>query len=166
MTIGNAHRAAVREIVDRLDGSDLVWAFTGSSAHFLQGVPVTVRDLDVQTDERGAYRIGELFGEAIVSPVVWHPSENIRSHFGEFRLHGVPVEIMGALQHRLPDGSWTPEFDVATQRNFVVVENRRVPVLNLECERCAYELMGRIERAALLARHARALTCDGLSSAD
>ncbi|HEY3364356.1 MAG TPA: hypothetical protein VGK74_04830 [Symbiobacteriaceae bacterium] len=55
--MGPAHLAALRLICTRLDGKQLNWALTGSLNFALQGVPVSVNDIDIQADRAGAYEI-------------------------------------------------------------------------------------------------------------
>lgn len=57
-------------------------AVTGSVGLALQGVPLEPHDVDVQTDEAGAYRIAALFADRVVRPVVFSTKGNIRSLFG------------------------------------------------------------------------------------
>lgn len=156
MSVKTNHCAALLELVDRLAITDIVWALTGSLGHCLQGVPLEIHDIDVQTDEGGAYKVAELFKEAVVKPVTWRSGEGVRSHFGELCLHGVTVEVMGALQKRLPDGSWELPVDVSVHCVFVDFQGRQVPVMSLAYEWRAYERLGRIERATLLKRYATA----------
>ncbi|RKZ25640.1 hypothetical protein DRQ20_04710, partial [bacterium] len=80
-------------------------------------------------------------------------TDKIRSHFGELRIDGVKVEIMGDVQKRLPDGGWEEPVDVEKHRKFIQVEGMRVPVLKLEYEYRAYLILGRKERAEILERY-------------
>jgi hypothetical protein len=158
VTIEIHQRAALLRLTGRLADTDIVWALTGSLAHRLHGVPVDVDDIDIQTDETGAYSLADIFRDSVVRTVEWRPTETIRSHFGALSLHGITVEIMGALQKRLPDGSWESPVDVAAHRVFVSFEGHRVPVLTLEHEWRAYERLGRAERAAVLRQFAQRRT--------
>lgn len=58
--IPTAHLAALRHIVATLARSPIDWALTGSTSFALQGVPVAVGDIDVQTDAVGAYASQQL----------------------------------------------------------------------------------------------------------
>jgi len=145
-TIGKAIEVLAR----RLAGEDLVWALTGSAGHALQGADLDPRDLDVQTDEAGAYAIAALFAPHCRRPVEWRTAAAIRSHFGTLDIEGVDVEIMGAVQTRSPDGSWVEPADVRANRTFVVFRGWSVPVMSLEHEIAAYERLGRTERAEVL----------------
>lgn len=147
------HLAALRAIVERLAREPLVWTVTGSTSFALQGVAVPVGDIDLQTDAAGAYAIAHRFAAEITRPVQFSGTERIRSHYGALILDGVQVELMGALQKRLPDGSWEAPVDIAPHRRWVEVAGLRVPVLDLAYEERAYRLLGRTERADLLRRH-------------
>ena len=123
-------REVLRMLHDRLrDG--VTWALTGSTGFVLQGVPVTPRDIDVQTDEAGAYEIERRFAAFILRPVTFSSSERIRSHFGALCINGVPVEVMGGVQKRLP-GTWEKPVDVTLHCRFVMEEGMVLPVLSLE----------------------------------
>lgn len=155
VTIPPAHRAALRRLHNRLEGIGVCWAVTGSLGFALQGVPVAVHDVDIQTDRDGAYQIAGLFAAVVTAPVAFRADERIRSHFGRLALDGVTVEIMGAIQKRLADGAWEDPVDITFHRRFVAFEGLRVPVLSLAYECQAYRRLGRPERAALLERSLR-----------
>ena len=146
--------AAVGRLVDHLPLQEVNWALTGSVGHRLQGVEVDCHDIDVQTDEAGAYEVARRLAPWVVEPVALRASPRLESHFG--RLHfqdlDVDVEVMGALRTHLPGGVWTPPTDPADHRLLVPLGPRRVPVLSLQYEAGAYERLGRHDRARLLRR--------------
>jgi hypothetical protein len=146
------YRDAIETLAAGVDG--VSWALTGSASFALQGVPVEPDDVDVQTTAAGAYAIEETFEDRVVDPVSHSATDRIKSHFGTVELHGLRVEIMGAVQKRRPDGSWDSPVDIETHRTFVELDGRSVPVLSLAYEADAYERLGRDERAELLAAHA------------
>ncbi len=139
-------------ILARLAGQGVDWALTGSLGHALQGVPVWPRDIDLQADEAGAHAIMDCFPEFVHQPIAYLVSADIRSHFGIMHIDGVKVDVMGAVEKRLSDGTWTPPPDLSRHRRFVMVAGRHLPVLDLAYEADAYELLGRHERAALIRR--------------
>lgn len=153
-TIPTTHLNALRRIVATLSKSPIDWALTGSTSFALQGVPITVGDIDVQTDAVGAYDIATCFSECMVVPVQHCGTARIRSHFGVLELEGVRVELMGALQKRLPTGAWQEPVDIRLHRRWVQYEHLALPVLSLAYEAQAYRLLGRDERANLLLRYA------------
>jgi 8-oxo-dGTP pyrophosphatase MutT (NUDIX family) len=142
--------AALRLIHARLKDSKLNWALTGSMSFSLQGVPVSVNDIDIQTDAAGAYEIERCFAEYVQRPVSFSATERIQSHFGHLQINGVTVEIMGGLQKRMPDGQWEQPVDPGRYRRFIQVDGMMIPVLSLEYEQQAYLAMGRVEKARLL----------------
>jgi hypothetical protein len=158
------HLAVLRRLVARLgngdavsqspfrgDGEDVPWAVTGSTGFALQGVPVAVHDVDVQTDAAGAYEIARRFAAEVTAPVRPAESARIRSHFGALLVDGIAVEIMGDIQKRRPDGTWEAPVDVARHRRWVTLDDGlRVPVLALEYEATAYRMLGRHETAEML----------------
>ena len=143
---------ALRLIYDRLVDSAVCWAITGSFNFALHGAPLQPGDIDLQTDEAGAYALEEALAEYVVRPVSYRESleKGIRSHYGKLDVTGVPVEIMGAVQKRLPDGSWETPVDVERYRMFIAYGEMQVPVLDLAYEIQAYRILGRREKAAML----------------
>lgn len=148
--ISSSHLNALRIIHNHLYNTAVNWALTGSLSFALQGIPVEPHDIDLQTDEAGAYAIGRLFRENRVQPVTFWASEHMRSHFGILEIAGIQVEIMGAIQKQFADGTWEEPIRVERYQRFVKVEDMLIPVLSLEYEYQAYLIMGRIEKAALL----------------
>jgi hypothetical protein len=140
----------LRSIAERLRGADVVWSLTGSTSFWLQGVPVEPHDIDLQTDMDGAYRIQQRLWEFVVCPVRFSTAATIRSHLGTFSMDGIAVEVMGAIQKRLPDGTWEDPVDPRAHRRFIQLDELWLPVLSLTYEAAAYRTLGRHDRADLL----------------
>jgi hypothetical protein len=140
----------LRQIITRLDGCPQPWVITGSLGMALQGVPLEVNDIDIQTDQAGAYEVERRLFEFVKQPVRYKASERIRSYLGELDIDGVKVEIMGAIQKRLDDLGWEDPVQVERYRHWITVAGMRVPVLRLEYEQQAYLRMGRVAKAELL----------------
>ena len=150
MKIDPTYLDALRKIYTRLKASDVNWVVTGSLGFALQKVPVTPHDIDLQTDEAGAYEIERLFSEHVIRKVAFSCVENIRSHFGALVIDGITVEIMGDISKRLEDGTWEEPVDLERYKQFVEIKGMQVPVLSLEYESQAYLKLGRIEKAQML----------------
>ena len=148
--IERAFVAVLSKVYHELQGNKVNWAVTGSLNFALQGLPITPHDIDIQTDEAGAYETERRFAFYIARKVVFSSTERIRSHFGALQIDGITVELMGDLQKRLPDGSWEDPVDLDRQKRFVAFEGMDVPVLSLEYEAQAYRKLGRLERAQML----------------
>jgi len=150
--VSTNHLAALRKIQSQLANTRVNWVLTGSLAFALQGLPVTVDDIDIQTDEAGAYEIERLFSDSASRRVRFSATDKIRSHFGALIIDGIEVEIMGDVQKRLADGSWEAPVDLDRYKRFILFEDGQVPVFSLAYEREAYLKMGRVETAAYLQR--------------
>jgi hypothetical protein len=144
------HLEVLRKICLRLEDCPAVWVVTGSLGMALQGVPVEVHDIDIQTDREGACEIERRLAEFVVRPVGYAESERIRSYLGRLEIDGLQVEVMGDIQKRLEDGNWEEPVQVEPHRRWVEVEGMRVPVLSLEYEAQAYLRLGRYDRARML----------------
>ncbi len=142
--------AILRKIHDRLRDSSVNWAVTGSLGLALQGVPVEVHDIDLLTDEAGAYEIERRLFEFVTRRVRFSAEEHIRSHFGALTIDGVKVEIIGDVETRRADESWEGGWDLARHKRVVEIEGKQIPVLSLECEYEAYQRLGRTEKVELL----------------
>ncbi len=140
----------LRLLVSRFESRPIEWVITGSLGMALQGMPLEVHDIDLQTDEVGARHMERLFLDHVTRPVKMVEHERIRSLLGALLLDGVQVEIIGDIQKRLPDGTWEPPVRVVDFKVWVDAAGMRLPVLSLEHEYEAYLLMGRTERARLI----------------
>ena len=138
----------ILKIIDySLRKTDIFWVITGSLGFALQGLDFKVNDIDLRTDASGAYDIEKVIAENVVRSVRFSRSDKIASHWGELNIDGVKVEIMGALQKKLPDGTWELPVDVKRHREFISFEGMVLPVFSLFYEEQAYRTLGRIERA-------------------
>jgi hypothetical protein len=145
-----AFLAALRKIITQLEDSPVNWVLTGSLSFALRGLPLEPHDIDLQTDEPGAYEIERHFASCVHRKVAFSSTEHIRSHFGALLIEGVVVEIMGDLQKRGEDGAWEPPVDLERHKRFVHVDGLDIPVLSLAYEAEAYRKLGRREQAELL----------------
>ena len=140
----------LRTIHASLLNSGVDWAVTGSLGMALQGMDLPVNDIDIQTDEDGAYEIERRLAEYVVVPVLYKASERMRSRLGKLSIEGLRVEVIGGVQKRSQDRVWEPTVDITAHRRWVEVEGMSIPVLSLEYEYEAYRMMGRLEKAELL----------------
>ncbi len=152
--IDPAFIAVLRRIVTTLRDGGVNWVLTGSLSFALRGLPLEPHDIDIQTDEQGAYEIERRFSSQVSRKVRFSASERMRSHLGALLIDGIEVEIMGDIQKRLEDGPWEAPVDLNSHKQFVHFEGMRVPVLTLDYEAQAYQKMGRLERAEMLRRAA------------
>jgi len=142
--------SVLRLVSDSISDSDIIWALTGSLAFHIRGIDVSVGDIDIQTDNNGAYEIGRRLMNYVVNPVEFRASERIRSHFGQFQIDGISVEVMGDIEKLMPDGTWLSTPPLESIIEYVTYQDMIIPVLELEYEYQAYKLMGRTARAECL----------------
>lgn len=116
----------------------------------LQGMDVEVHDIDLQTDEAGAYAIENQFVEYSVTPVRYFESERMRSHLGGLAIDGIQVEIIGAVQKRGEEQAWEEPVELGQVRRWIEFDGMHIPVLSLEYEYQAYRRMGRLDKAQML----------------
>ena len=108
---------------------------------------MVAHDIDVQTNTEGAYLAEKRLAEFVVTPVREVISQHMRSHLGRLEINGIQVEIMGDIQKRAADGRWDEPPRLEQNKQWVVFEGLRLPVLALEYEYRAYLQMGRLEKA-------------------
>ncbi|MFM8321822.1 MAG: nucleotidyltransferase domain-containing protein, partial [Chloroflexota bacterium] len=142
-----AWREALKRIARTLEQAGLAYTLVGSASLAMNGVPLAVRDLDIQVTREGAYRFQELFaGETVIDPVELKESPAVRSYLGHFEIDGQLVEVIGQME-RLDGSAWRTA-EAHTSRT-VDLEGVPVQVAWLEEEALAYIHRRRPERAAL-----------------
>lgn len=151
-----AHSQALQALHSRFQATPgLVWALTGSCSFALQGMDLPVNDIDVITDEAGAYLMGDLLADCVLQPVAPSIGAYIRSHFGRFVVEGIEVEVMGASRRQNMDGSWREPAHLPDLIEYIHHQGLRLPVLSLAFEEQAYRLLRRPERADQIAAFLR-----------
>lgn len=79
----------LQKIYNKLSGTNINWVITGSTAFIIQGIPLAPNDIDIQTDERGAYQIEKCFKDFIKTKVRLSSDGKISSHFGCLEIDGI-----------------------------------------------------------------------------
>lgn len=143
-------RTVLRHIARRLGEAGVAYKVVGGAAAVLHGVPLPVRDLDIETSSEDAYRFQALFADYVLEPVALREDEVYRSHFGRFDFDGVAVEVIGDL-HRREGERWVPT--AATTETTVGLDGVPVRVSWLEEEVLAYIRRKRLDRAAQCLPH-------------
>ncbi|WP_409344102.1 nucleotidyltransferase domain-containing protein [Paenibacillus sp. MBLB4367] len=149
--INDSHLQVLEHLCVELSDGKINWAVTGSLGFALQGMPVAVGDIDIQTDAKGAYEIESRFRDYVVKNVRLCEAERIRSHFGALLIDGVTVEIMGDVQKRLPGETvWGAPTRLEAHKHIVDIGGFPIPVLTLEYEHSAYVALDRQDTAAAI----------------
>ena len=144
------HAQVLTFLIEKIQPVELPWALTGSASLRLQGVDISVNDLDLQTDAQTIYILEKNLAEFMKTPIhVWE-SEHTLSHHGQAEINGLQVEFLGDMRHRSTAGVWESAVDIASVRIWVNWHELQVPVLPLSHEVLAYEKMGRMQKAELI----------------
>lgn len=142
-------KAALRRVAACL-AAGVRYRVVGGASVSLHGLPLTVKDVDLELDAEGAYRFQELFAAEATLPVAWREGDTYRSHFGRFLIDGVQFDVSGDLERREGE-AWVPTW---TRTEAVVdLEGTPLPVSWLEEETLAYLRRKRLDRAALCLPH-------------
>jgi hypothetical protein len=145
-----AHASVLAFLVSRIDPGDYLWALTGSAGLRLQGVDLTVHDLDLQTDAKTIYRLETNLAEFMKVPVHIWESEHTLSYHGQAEINELQVELLGDIRHRGAEGAWLPPLDIPSVLVWVEWRGMQIPLLSLAHEALAYEKMGRTQKAELI----------------
>ncbi len=144
------HADVLSLLVTKFIPADTLWALTGSAGLRLQGIDLSVHDLDLQTDAKTIYLLEKKFAEFMKVPVhVWETDHTLSYH-ARAEVDGLQVELLGDIRHRGEDGAWLPPLDLPSVLVWVEWRELRIPVLSLAHEALAYEKMGRVQKAALI----------------
>jgi len=136
-------------ICKRLRGKDIRWVVDGSLALFFHGVKIPSRpqDIDLNTDEMGAYRINEVLKEYEIRAVKWKKTEHIASHFGVFMINDIRVEVMGDLRIWNDDVSHHCDMKyIIKKAKTVNIKGQLVRLMPLEESLIGYMLLERNRR--------------------
>lgn len=131
-------------LAEKLESSKTGWAVTGSTSLALQGLDIVPNDLDILTDEEGAYSFAKRFRDHAVEPLEWKTSSKYESHLGRFKTNGVQVEVMGDLRV-FRGGQWSPVMNPRTRKIVSIeVANRKIPTVSLESQKASGYLEERL----------------------
>lgn len=144
------HTKVLHLLVERVHPAEYSWALTGSAGLRLQGVDISVYDLDLQTDAETIYLLEKKLAGFIKTPVHIWESEHTRSYHGQAEINGLQVELLGDIRHRRAGDTWEPPLNIASVLVWVEWHGLKIPVLSLAHEALAYEKMGRIQKAELI----------------
>jgi hypothetical protein len=125
-------------IQDLSSRNNVRWVLVGSLSLAIQGVKVPANDIDIATDEEGAFRLGELLQEFVIRPIVWTEGAEFASYFGQFALKGVSVEVMGNF-HAWEGGRWVDLSCRLDDPVLATVQDFQVPVSRLEDQLASYK---------------------------
>lgn len=133
---------ALQVLHDRTRHQDLLWVIIGSASLWLQEVDIVPEDIDVLASKESAVRMTELLQDFETRPLGFSRSGRYESHFGQYEILGVKLEIMANLRI-LIDGRWEAYSDRLERRVWVNVRGMQLPVSSLADHLASYEGMNR-----------------------
>ncbi len=144
------HTAVLTFLLKESPPAKYPWALTGSAGLRLQGLDLSVNDLDLQTDAGTVFLLEKKLSPFMKSPVHLWETEHTLSYHGQAEIQGLQVELMGDIRHRLADQTWSESLEIGSVLVWVEWHDLEVPVLSVEHEALAYEKMGRTQKAGLI----------------
>jgi len=128
-------------ILDSLQGKEFIWRLEGSANLKIQGVDVSIRDLDITTNNNGI----EIFREALKKFIVKDFfSQKIKGHSIVCNINDFEVEINSYGDRKL---------DMFNKTEKILWNDLQIPILPLEYAKKFYELINRKEKVDLISKY-------------
>ncbi len=145
-----AWRTALSDLARQLGQAGMRYTVVGGACLALRGLPIRVKDVDIEMDAETFYRCVDLWAAHLVGTAGYSSSERYRSHFGRFLFGTTQVEVMAGLEWQ-EDERWLPVHTSTAEP--LDLDGVPVNVSWLEEEMLAYIRRGRLDRAALCLEH-------------
>jgi len=128
-------------ILDSLQGKEFVWRLEGSANLKIQGVEVTVQDLDITTNDSGIEIFRNTLKKYIVKDFF---SQKINGRSLVCDINGFEVEI---------NSYGDRELDMFDKTKKIFWNDLQIPVLPLKYAKKFYELINRKEKVDLISNY-------------
>ena len=142
-------RDALREVCDRTDGQ-ADWWLTGSAALAVRGAPIEPGDLDLVCAADDAFRLGEVFADALIEPVTASGTDWISEYWGR-AFWAARIEWIGGPRAS-SDVPLPSDFGPAAASRLETVrwERRLIRVPPLDLQRAVSQRRGLTDRVAVI----------------
>jgi len=137
--------SALKKFYNIVQGKNILWILSGSTSLAIQGVDVSIGDIDILTNQQGSKVFDELLDEYRIKAPEYLPSEKYQSYLGVYEIDDVKVEVQGEFQYKMKDGSWS----IPSQKRKIFhrdFEGMNLPMLSLEQELQEYENNNRLDK--------------------
>lgn len=128
-------------IIYRLEGKEFVWRLEWSANLKIQGIDVSIRDLDITTNDEGIVIFRNTLKEFIVVDFF---SEKINGSSLICNINGFEVEI---------NSYWDRKKDMFDKIENLLWQWLEIPILPLEYAKTFYELIDRKEKVDLISNY-------------
>ncbi len=128
-------------ILDSLQGKEFIWRLEGSANLKIQGVEVTVQDLDITTNNEGI----EIFRSALKKYIVkdfFSQKINGRSIVCDINNFEIEINSYGDR-----------ELDMFDKTEKILWNDLKIPILPLEYAKKFYELINKKEKVDLISKY-------------
>jgi len=143
-------RDALRELCRRTAEAAVSWWLTGSAAMAVRGVPLKPRDLDLVCSAEAANRLGDLFADELVEPVLPSAADWISEFWGR-AFCGARIEWIGGPRPTVDTPLPTDFGPVAAARlEAVTWEDWTIHVPPLDLQRAVSLRRGLTDRVNLI----------------
>lgn len=105
LDLSEQHTKVLRFLMENIPPAENPWALTGSASLRLQGVDLSVHDLDLQTDAERVFLLEQELVDFMKVPVHLWETEHTLSYHGQAEIQGLQVELLGDIRHRQPDSA-------------------------------------------------------------
>jgi hypothetical protein len=142
----------LKTIASRLNERKILWALGGSWLLQLQGQPIIPHDIDLLVaiqDAMAAEEVLQSLG-TLQTPKPLDP-RYLTGYFREYRINGVDVDLIGDFKIVDQGITFSYPFDEQSVVKDFWIEGIKIPCTSLEDWFILYRLMGRNEKASLLA---------------
>ena len=146
VAIPDKYLKVLKIIINKIGNKNIVWALSGSISLALQGIEVTINDIDILTNEHGAKELDNLLKEYCVQKSEYSSTEICRSIYGKYEINNIAVEIMANYQYKLKTGEWSK----LNNLNDIIMysyKGMRIRALTLKQRLQEYEDAGKENRA-------------------
>jgi len=128
-------------ILDSLQGKEFIWRLEGSANLKIQGVEVTVQDLDITTNDEGM----KIFRNALKKYIV--------KDFFSQKINGCSI-VCDINNFEIEINSYGDrELDMFDKTEKIFWNDLKIPILPLEYAKKFYDLINRKEKADLISKH-------------
>ena len=128
-------------ILDSLQGKEFIWRLEGSANLKIQGVEVSVQDLDITTNNEGIEIFRNTLKKYIVKDFF---SQKINGHSIVCDINNFEIEINSYGDRKL---------DMFDKTEKIFWNDLKIPILPLEYAKKFYELINRKEKVELISKY-------------
>jgi len=138
------------KVEEKIHDLKFSWGLIGSMNHYIQGIDIIPKDIDLITTREGVFAISECLKEFEIQKSEFLSQHSIRSYYGVFKVQEIRIEVMGEIEYLLADGHWHTHENWSENIICVTLGDITIPCIALHYELAIYSKLGYTQRAALI----------------